>query len=162
LHHHRRGLDQLPGPGPAAADRDLGPDGRGRAELPSRRVVALDVPGRGDRARRAGVEPHRRLDPRRARSFQRADRAMNERAAFLPESSGRRGEPLLTVTSLRVAIAGDVGDLEAVRGVSFTLGRGETLGIVGESGSGKTLTALSVIGLLPHLTRITSGSILLE
>jgi microcin C transport system ATP-binding protein len=56
---------------------------------------------------------------------------------------------LLEVTDLRVAIAGR----ELVRGVSFSLGRGETLALVGESGSGKTLTALALLGLLPSGTQ---------
>ena len=78
---------------------------------------------------------------------------MTERQPIGRDAPLRRAEPLLTVASLRVAISGASGDMEAVRGISFTLGRGETLGMVGESGSGKTLTALSVIGLLPHRTR---------
>ena len=52
--------------------------------------------------------------------------------------------PLLDVKDLRV----DAGGRELVRGVSFSVDKGETLALVGESGSGKTLTALSVLGLL--------------
>jgi len=54
--------------------------------------------------------------------------------------------PLLTVSNLSVAF----GDRRVVDGVSFTLDRGETLALVGESGSGKSLTALSLLQLLPH------------
>lgn len=46
-----------------------------------------------------------------------------------------------------------VGSVPAVEGVSFSLGRGERLGLIGESGSGKTLTALAVMGLLPEGVR---------
>jgi peptide/nickel transport system ATP-binding protein len=53
--------------------------------------------------------------------------------------------PLLEVRDLRVA----VGEVEAVRGVEFTLEQGARIGLIGESGSGKTLTALAVMGLLP-------------
>jgi peptide/nickel transport system ATP-binding protein len=56
--------------------------------------------------------------------------------------------PLLEVADLRVSFRTPRGIVEAVRGVSFTMGR-EKLGIVGESGSGKTLTGRSILRLLP-------------
>lgn len=59
------------------------------------------------------------------------------------------GPPLLDVTDLSVAFHGRRGVVTAVDGVSFRLHEGEALGIVGESGSGKTVTALSVVGLVP-------------
>ena len=55
------------------------------------------------------------------------------------------GEPLLRVDDLRVRFGADV---DAVRGVSFTLDRGETLAVVGESGSGKSTLALCLAGLV--------------
>ncbi len=58
--------------------------------------------------------------------------------------------PLLTVENLAVRFHAESGDVDAVRGVSFTLSRGETLAVVGESGSGKSVTALSVMQLLPY------------
>jgi len=57
-------------------------------------------------------------------------------------------DPLLTVEDLRIRIRSAQGVVEPVRGVTFTLRR-ERLGIVGESGSGKSLTARSLLGLLP-------------
>ncbi len=57
--------------------------------------------------------------------------------------------PLLDVRGLRVAFPGPSGPVEAVRGVSFTLGR-ERLGIVGESGSGKSITCRAILGLVPR------------
>ena len=66
---------------------------------------------------------------------------------------------LLQVTDLRTHFATDAGVARAVDGVSFQVGTGETLGIVGESGCGKTVTALSVLGLIPSPPgQIVSGS----
>jgi peptide/nickel transport system ATP-binding protein len=56
---------------------------------------------------------------------------------------------LLRVTDLRVRLPTAHGPAEALRGVSFTLERGQTLGLIGESGCGKSLTALALMGLLP-------------
>ncbi len=63
-----------------------------------------------------------------------------------------RPAPLLDIRNLAVTFAGRGGapPVEAVKGVSFSLDRGETLALVGESGSGKSVTALSVLQLLPY------------
>jgi peptide/nickel transport system ATP-binding protein len=61
--------------------------------------------------------------------------------------------PLLSVQDLRIAFSGQ----EAVRGVSFEIAQGETLGLVGESGSGKSATSLALLRLLPPSATI-SGS----
>src|SRR5579883_308431 len=60
--------------------------------------------------------------------------------------------PLLAVQNLSVRFAAGDQVVDAVKGVSFTLDRGETLALVGESGSGKSATALSVLQLLPYPT----------
>ena len=65
---------------------------------------------------------------------------------------------LLEVTDLRVRLATSRGAADAVRGVSFVLDRGDTLGLIGESGCGKSLTALALLGLLPE-SAVVSGSI---
>jgi microcin C transport system ATP-binding protein len=68
------------------------------------------------------------------------------------ESGAGREAPLLEIRNLSVTFAGRGGasPVEAVKGVSLTLERGETLALVGESGSGKSVTALSILQLLPY------------
>ncbi|HET7486571.1 MAG TPA: ABC transporter ATP-binding protein [Acidimicrobiales bacterium] len=68
-------------------------------------------------------------------------------------------EPLLSVRELRVAFPSDRGTVQAADGVSFDVAEGEVVAVVGESGSGKTVTALSVLRLLPRTARI-SGQVL--
>jgi len=68
---------------------------------------------------------------------------------------------LLAVEDLRVDLAAPGGLKRVVRGVSFALDEGQSLGVVGESGSGKTITALAVMGLLPQGAKV-SGAIRFE
>jgi peptide/nickel transport system ATP-binding protein len=71
--------------------------------------------------------------------------------------------PLLDVRDLRTHFVIDGGEFRAVDGVSFTIARGKSLGIVGESGCGKSVTALSIMGLVPQPPgRITGGAVLFE
>jgi peptide/nickel transport system ATP-binding protein len=70
--------------------------------------------------------------------------------------------PLLEIEDLRTQIKLREGTVHAVDGVSLHVDPGETLGIVGESGSGKTMTALSIMGLLPVGGHIADGSIQLD
>ena len=62
------------------------------------------------------------------------------------------GQPLLTLRNLSVSFGRGARQVEAVRDISFDIGKGETVGLVGESGSGKSVTALSVLQLLPYPT----------
>lgn len=69
-------------------------------------------------------------------------------------------QPLITFEQLSVSFAVDQGRVRAVQEVSFTLDTGQTIGIVGESGCGKSVTALSLMGLLPpQAARIDGGAI---
>jgi oligopeptide transport system ATP-binding protein len=70
--------------------------------------------------------------------------------------------PLLAVDDLRVQFWTGSGLVYAVNGVSFEVSAGETLGIVGESGCGKSVTALSLLGLLPRAGRVRSGAAILD
>ena len=65
---------------------------------------------------------------------------------------------LVEIDALRVALPTPRGPADALRGVSFSIARGETVGLVGESGCGKSITALALMGLLPEQAMV-SGSI---
>ncbi len=68
-------------------------------------------------------------------------------------------EPILKIENLKTSFMTSNGEVQAVRGVSLTVGKGEILGIVGESGSGKSVTAMSVLRLLSDTARIKEGTI---
>ena len=75
--------------------------------------------------------------------------------------TGTQGGPRLALRELDVHFATDAGDVHAVDGVSLEVAPGEILAIVGESGSGKSVTARSVLGLLPE-TAEASGAVLVS
>jgi peptide/nickel transport system ATP-binding protein len=80
-------------------------------------------------------------------------------ATMAPEPPGAHDpDLLLQVDNLTVGFPTDDGLVQAVRGVSYELRRGESLGIVGESGSGKSVTSLAVMGLLPQTAQITGSA----
>jgi len=70
--------------------------------------------------------------------------------------------PVLDVEDLRTYFHTRDGVVKAVDGVSFSVDRGEVLGIVGESGCGKSVTSLSIMGLVPRPGRIESGRIMFD
>jgi oligopeptide transport system ATP-binding protein len=67
------------------------------------------------------------------------------------------GEAILSVDDLRISFATYAGEVQAVRGATFDLRRGETLAIVGESGSGKSVAARSIMRLNPESNTIVRG-----
>jgi len=69
-------------------------------------------------------------------------------------------EPVLQVQDLEVEFKTDYSVTHAVKGISFEILPGQTLGIVGESGSGKSVTSLAVMGLIPPPGRVTNGKVL--
>lgn len=69
---------------------------------------------------------------------------------------------LLEINNLKTSFYTEAGEVQSVRGVSFSIDEGEVCGIVGESGSGKSVTAKSIISLIPAPGKIKSGEIHLE
>ena len=99
------------------------------------------------------------LDPRRRRPVRSPSR---------PPAPSARPDPaavaagLLVVDSLQTRVRAPRGEVHAVDGVSLRVEPGETVGLVGESGCGKTMTALSIMRLLPPGGRIAGGRVVLD
>lgn len=78
-----------------------------------------------------------------------------------PNGEPDDGRPVLDIDHLQVTFATDGGPVQAVKDVSLEVRKGEVLAIVGESGSGKTVTAKTILGLLPE-TASSSGAVLIN
>src|SRR4029079_4086607 len=119
----------------------------------ARRCVRVHVPDRS-----AG-EPLCRRSARRVRSARTAE----ERRG--PQEPGPRmsavAEPMLSVSGLSTVLETESGLARAVDALSISIDRRETFALVGESGSGKSMTALSLLRLLPDNGRIEAGSVVL-
>ncbi|MFC1401481.1 MULTISPECIES: dipeptide/oligopeptide/nickel ABC transporter permease/ATP-binding protein [Streptacidiphilus] len=111
------------------------------------------------RARGSAVRPVRR--PRPAVRTAVAVAAADVAAAVADGAPTEQGAaaPLLSVRGLTIAFPSPEGEVTVVRGVGFDVARGECVGIVGESGCGKTVTARSLVGLLPGGGRVVAGSV---
>ena len=73
------------------------------------------------------------------------------------------GETILDVKELSVEYRTDLETVYAVNKISFSLDKGETIGLVGETGAGKTTTAMAILGLLPSRTgRVTGGQVIFQ
>ena len=81
-------------------------------------------------------------------------------SAVRPVRHAADGDLAVRIEHLDVTFATDGGDVAAVKDVSLDVRAGEVLAIVGESGSGKTVTARSILGLLPETARV-DGVVLL-
>ncbi len=71
-------------------------------------------------------------------------------------------EYILEVNNLKTSFYTHVGEVQAVRGISFKMRKGDVLGIVGESGSGKSVTALTIMKLIDHPGRLKEGQIIFD
>src|SRR5438876_6668791 len=129
-------------------DCDLGRHDPRRVREHSRQLLAGAGAGRCDSDRHLRAQPAWRRPARRDRS----------------ETEGRSlvSAPVLAVRNLTTAFRVDGEWITVVKGISFEIGQRETVAIVGESGSGKSVTALSIMGLLPAANSRATGEILLE
>jgi len=108
------------------------------------------------------------LDPTAARGQASADRRRDQRRAGPPPArtqpvtdSEPQNAPLLDIRGLSVTLPGPAGPLPVIKNLDLQVGAGEFVGIAGESGSGKSLTALTLLNLLPPGARV-DGSIRFE
>src|SRR6185312_7333902 len=100
--------------------------------------------------------PRPRADPARP-----GNQPAGRLAARRPESEAAL-MPLLDVRNLIVEFPTRRGVLRALDGISFSIEKGEVLGVVGESGAGKSLTGVSIVGLLERPGRIAGGEIVFD
>jgi peptide/nickel transport system permease protein len=103
--------------------------------------------------RRAAGASARRRDAHRRR-------AAPQQLVDPAQSNEQSADALLAIQELSISFATGQSPVRAVRDVSLEIRRGEALGVVGESGCGKTLTAMSILGLLPGTGIIESGRII--
>ena len=135
--------------------RDLGRDDRSRPRQPAHRMVPRHDSGTRHPGDRSVPQPRRRRAERRAQS-EAAEQSMSVR----PSAPDRA---LLEVEGLSTVLDTEAGPVIVVDRLDFSLRSGETLAIVGESGSGKSMTALSLMRLLPErVARIADGHVLFE
>src|SRR5262245_3563480 len=122
-------------------------------------MVARALPSRRDVHHAAAGCLHRRIHPRSLRS----ERVLAVAMTHLREDASARQGPLLDIRGLRTYFHTDAGVAKAVDGVDLSIYPGEVVGLVGESGSGKSVTALSVLRLIPNPPgRIVAGEILFK
>src|SRR5262249_42286573 len=139
----RRGA-RLPRARRPAAPAGMGGDALRRPPLPHRLLVDADLSGPRHHDGEPRVQPAGRWSARRARPEERMTM-----------------DPILSVEDLRVRFATPHGSVEAVRGISFEVGR-EKVGIVGESGSGKSTTGRAILKIMPRNAEVSARRLTLQ
>ncbi|WJY26892.1 ABC transporter ATP-binding protein [Sporosarcina trichiuri] len=98
-----------------------------------------------------------------AEAPQQTERHAGQRTATDGNTKSDRQETILSVRDLEVSFKTFGGEVQAIRGVTFDLYKGETLAVVGESGCGKSVTANTIMGLIPQPPgRIRNGQVLFK
>src|SRR3712207_2007326 len=151
--HDLRDLVDRPVSGTGHRADGGGPDTGGRKHQRPERSPAARPKGsrriRHPRSRRTGNHQHGKKGIMSATPGSVSDRA------------ARQDQRVLEIGHLHVTFATDGGDVPAVKNVSLDVRAGEVLAVVGESGSGKTVTAKTILGLLPE-TATSSGTVLIR
>jgi peptide/nickel transport system ATP-binding protein len=80
-------------------------------------------------------------------------------APSIPSQANDAADNVIQIEDLQVQFRTQVGTVNALNGVSFSIPRGKVLGVVGESGCGKSITGLSIMQLVPHPGKVRSGHI---
>jgi peptide/nickel transport system ATP-binding protein len=122
-----------------------------------------DASGRERRERTQALEIERREQTQNRRNLSVNDLESGTRICRIGQNPDRNSppmpEPLLSIRGLKTYFHTPQGLVRAVDGVDLDVYRGEILGVVGESGSGKTMTAFSLLGLVPAPPGIIAGSV---
>jgi oligopeptide/dipeptide ABC transporter ATP-binding protein len=125
-------------------------------------VLAFNLVGDGLRDS-IGLDPGQRYGATGRMGLTLVERRIAAAEARQDRQAGEPDEPLLSIEGLRVEVDTESGPLTVVEDITFSVGRGEIVGLVGESGSGKSITSLATMRLIPSPPgRVTAGQVIFE